>query len=446
MSQLLHSNTEEGKEGKVMERPSPLAVFRSRNFLLLWVGEAISMLGDQFYMIALPWLVLQLTGEALAVGTVLAVAAVPRALFMLVGGALVDRFSSRSLMLGSNIFRFGLVSLLAVLVLTNAIELWMLYVMALAFGLVDAFFYPAQSAIVPRLVAENELASANALVQGVAQLSLFVGPVLAGSLIALLASNQTTIGEETVPGLSGIGVAFAIDAATFLVSAVTLWLIRVSRQAASGGEEKKEPVLVAIRGILAYVWQDETLRGFFIIVAAVATIVNSLLIVGVPVLADSRYAQGAAAFGLIMSAYGLGSLVGIILAGALPRPPEGHFGTILLVATAMAGIGLLTMGLAGTAVVAALTALLMGLCLGYVVIQFITWIQLRTPEQMLGRMMSILMFASQGLVPLGMAVTGALLDINATVLFIVAGVLLVLITVIAVRSPAMRRLSSVPVG
>lgn len=445
MSQLLHSITEEEKEEKVTQRPSPLAVFRSRNFLLLWVGEAISMLGDQFYMIALPWLVLQLTGEALAVGTVLALAAVPRALFMLVGGALVDRFSSRALMLGSNMFRFGLVALLAALVLTNAIELWMLYVMALFFGLADAFFYPAQSAIVPRLVGEKDLASANALVQGVAQLSLFVGPVLAGGLIALFAGNRTTIGEETVPGLTGIGFAFAIDAATFLVSAVTLYLIRVSRQQVATKEEN-EPVLAAIRGILGYVWRDETLRGFFIIVAAVATIVNSLLIVGVPVLADSRYAQGAAAFGLIMSAYGLGSLVGIVLAGALPRPPEGHFGTILLIATGMAGIGLLTMGLASTAVVAALTAMLMGMCLGYVVIQFITWIQLRTPEHMLGRMMSILMFSSQGLVPMGMAVAGALLDVNATVLFIAAGILLVLTTMIAVRSPAMRKLSSVPVG
>jgi len=92
-------------------------------------------------------------------------------------------------------------------------------------------------------------------------------------------------------------------------------------------------------------------------------------------------------------------------------------------------------------VVAALTSLFMGATLGYVVIQFITWIQMRTPEQMLGRMMSILMFASQGLVPLGMAVAGALLGVNPTGLFVAADRLLVLI---AVRNPTVRVMDPVP--
>ena len=92
---------------------SPLGLLRNHNFRLLWGGEAISLLGDQFYLIALPWLVLQLTGEALAVGVVLALAGVPRALFMLVGGALTDRFSPRAVMLASNLLRMVLVALLS---------------------------------------------------------------------------------------------------------------------------------------------------------------------------------------------------------------------------------------------------------------------------------------------------------------------------------------------
>jgi MFS family permease len=116
---------------------------------MLWIGEGISLLGDQFYLIALPWLVLSLTGNALPVGTVLATAGIPRALFMLVGGALTDRFTPRKLMLGSNLARMILTGLLAALVLTNLIQLWMLYGFALLFGLADAFFFPAQTAIVP---------------------------------------------------------------------------------------------------------------------------------------------------------------------------------------------------------------------------------------------------------------------------------------------------------
>lgn len=98
---------------------SPANVLRIRNFRLLWIGEGISLLGDQFHMIALPWLVLSLTGNPLAVGIVFAMAGIPRALFMLVGGALTDRFSPRNLMISSNLGRMILTGLLAVLLLVN---------------------------------------------------------------------------------------------------------------------------------------------------------------------------------------------------------------------------------------------------------------------------------------------------------------------------------------
>jgi MFS family permease len=107
---------------------SPLNILNNRNFLLMWIGEGISLLGDQFHMIALPWLVLTLTGNALAVGTVMAMAGIPRALFMLVGGALTDRFSPRKVMIASNLARMILTGLLAMLVLMNLIQLSMLYV------------------------------------------------------------------------------------------------------------------------------------------------------------------------------------------------------------------------------------------------------------------------------------------------------------------------------
>src|SRR5512147_991639 len=123
---------------------SPTNVLQIRNFRLLWIGEGISLLGDQFYLIALPWLVLQLTGNALAVGAVLATAGIPRALFMLVGGVLTDKFSPRTLMRNSNLARLALTTLLASLVWTGLIQTWMLYALALLFGLADAFFFPAQ--------------------------------------------------------------------------------------------------------------------------------------------------------------------------------------------------------------------------------------------------------------------------------------------------------------
>ena len=90
--------------------PPSVHPLRVHDFRLLWAGESISLLGDQFYLIALPWLVLQVTGNALALGTVLALASIPRALFMLIGGAFVDRFSPRLIMLLSNFARMVLVA------------------------------------------------------------------------------------------------------------------------------------------------------------------------------------------------------------------------------------------------------------------------------------------------------------------------------------------------
>src|SRR3954464_15079665 len=116
-----------------------MKAFKLRDFRLLWVGEAISGLGDQFAMIALPWLALVLTGSGLVLGSVLALMAIPRAALMVVGGAYVDRLSPRRVMIVSNAVRFGAIGALGVLVLAGSAQLWMLYAFALIFGIADAF-------------------------------------------------------------------------------------------------------------------------------------------------------------------------------------------------------------------------------------------------------------------------------------------------------------------
>ncbi len=195
-------------------------VLRMRNFRLLWIGEGISLLGDQFYLIALPWLILSRSGDALAVGGVLAAAGIPRALFMLVGGALTDRFTPLTLMIHSNLARMILTGLLAALVMTSLIQLWMLYVTALLFGLVDAFFFPAQTSMVPALLDKDQLQAGNAMIQGTARLSVFVGPILAGATISWL-------DRGAAHSAAGIALAFALDSLSFVASITTLSLMRI---------------------------------------------------------------------------------------------------------------------------------------------------------------------------------------------------------------------------
>src|SRR6185312_12233631 len=132
------------------------SVFSNHNFRLLFGGSTISMLGDQFTLVALPWLVLKLTGNPAALGLVLAAMALPRALFMLIGGAMVDRLSPRRVLLAA-----------------RGANAWLVYLIALGIGLSTAFAYPAGSAILPQLVRKDQLQPANALVMGMRQLSMF---------------------------------------------------------------------------------------------------------------------------------------------------------------------------------------------------------------------------------------------------------------------------------
>ena len=432
--------------------PSLLSVLRARDFRLLWAGQSISLLGDQFHMIALPWLVLQLTGNALAMGTVLALAGIPRALFMLVGGALTDRFSPRTVMLASTILRLALVALLAGVVLTGLIQLWMLYFFAVAFGLMDAFFFPAQSAIVPQLIDKELLQAGNALIQGTAQISLFVGPVLAGTMIALLNGQSVPPAGTTtaVPDLQGIGIAFGFDAFTFLVSAATLWPIRTGKPMdQSSGANGGKDMVSSIREGLVAVWYDPPLRIIFFVVAALNLLTVGPFMVGIPVLAESRFVERVAAYGVIMTAYGGGSLLGTVLAGVLPAPKPQHFGLRLMFVASTLGLGLALLGVISSTITAALVSLAMGAANGYVVIMFITWLQKRTPQAMLGRMMSVLMFAAVGMVPVSTAVAGALIDFNATLLFVVAGALLTTIILLSGLNPAIHTMGleqSKPVG
>jgi len=166
-----------------MESPRGASPFGNRDFRLLFAGSTISAIGDQFTLVALPWLVLQLTGDPAQLGLVLAVMALPRAAFMLLGGAIVDRMSPRRVLLTARTANALLTGVLAALVLAGSIQMGMVYGLAFAIGLCTAFAYPAGGSILPQLVAPAQLHAANGLIMGMRQLSMLIGPALAGLLV-----------------------------------------------------------------------------------------------------------------------------------------------------------------------------------------------------------------------------------------------------------------------
>jgi MFS family permease len=410
---------------------SPLAI---RDFRLLWLGESVSALGDQFALIALPWLALVLTGSALALGGVLALMGVPRALLMLVGGVWVDRLSPRRVMLASNAVRLTAIGVLGLLALAGVVQLWMLYAFALVFGVADAFFYPAQTSIVPELVEPSQLQQANGIVQGTAQASVLIGPAVAGVAIATLGGSGAQV------GMTGIAVALLLDALSFLVSIGTLWLIRGRHQAPAVAT----PMLAAIREALRFVWDWPTLR----VIVLVSLLANLLIVgpieVGLPVLAYLRLPEGAAAFGVIMSAFGGGSLVGYGAAATIASPRPAALGSVVMVTLAVSGLGIATLAFVDSTLVAALVAAVSGATLGFGNLLGMSWIQARVPKQLMGRVMSLLMVASMGLVPVSELVAGVFVQISLTGLLVAAGLGMAAVSVAALGSARIRGLGLEP--
>jgi hypothetical protein len=415
-------------------------VLGNRTFRLLWIGQGTSYIGDQFYLIALPWLVLQLTGDPLALGTVLAAAGVPRALLMLLGGAITDRFSPRKVMIASDIGRLLLTAVLAALVLAGDLQLWTIYLFALAFGSISGFFMPASSTIVPYIVDKDDLQAGNALIQGTAQLSAFIGPVLAGGIIALLSGQRTGSGYNSQEA-SAIALALAIDSFTFLVSVVTLWMMgavpRKGGEAGAWSEDRKEAgVLQSIKDGLIYAWSNHLMRILLGLLAIMNLLFPGPMLVGIPVLADRRLAEGAAAFGILMSAYAGGTLGGYLLAGVLP--PLKRVGVIVPLLISTFGLGLFALALSDSTIISVAVLLALGLSDGYMGITLITWVQKGAAEGMLGRTMSLVLFANVGLVPISQALAGALVGWSLTGLFFVAGALVLLVAALLPLSSEMR--------
>jgi len=292
--------------------------------------------------------------------------------------------------------------------------MWMVYGLAIAFGVVSGFFMPAAEAAVPRLLPDADLESGNSLIMGSAQIAGFVGPVAAGTMIAWLGGAA----HGGAASLAALAIAFGIDGASFLVSAITLALVR---PLPALGSRDAHPLADVAEG-LRFVASHPMLRLLVLVIALANFFVMGPMLVGVPVLAATRYAEGVTAFGIIVSAYALGSLVGMVCVGALPRLPDRAFTVVAVGTFALFAVSYAALGVVGSAWVAAALMLVTGFGNGYMAVLVITALQRIAPKEMLGRVMSLVMLAMVGLGPVSQAIAGALMKISVTGLFAASGV------------------------
>lgn len=383
---------------------------RNPHYRLWVIGGTISLLGDQFYMVALPWLILQQTGSAVAMGTVMMAGSVPRALLMLMGGALSDRISARRIMMTTATARTICLAVIGALIWFRILQMWELYALAVIFGVADAFAAPAGTAYIPSLLQPEQLVAATSVGQTIAQLTTIAGPIPAGFVIKTL----------------GVAWAFFADAFSFLFIIAALWKLPdpPKLQAAS------KAVLPAIAEGIMYVVKDVPLRSLMLLAMTMNFCFFGPVSIGLTYLIKTHF-DSPAILGGLMSAVAVGSLLGALLAGVWKIRRRGIL--ILLVAAALApclgSIGLLERlaPLAGVLFVIGVLAAFMNIHIG-------AWVMQRIDAEVRGRVASVLMLVGTGIMPISFAVAGLLIAWNLKFTFLIAG-LAMLITAAGASLP-----------
>lgn len=362
----------------------------------------------QFWLVALTWLVLQKTGSGTAIGTVLLAAAVPRALLTLVGGALSDRLPPDRVATVAAAVNTLLVASIAALLWLNIFQIHYLILIAGIFGISDAFLYPATLTTLPKLVDKSLLVQANSLMQGGEQITNVIGPAAAGIVI----------------GAFGLPIAFTLNVVLFAVGGLFLLSIRQPTGKSKAIALSVSQLLGEIMEGVRYAWKNAAIRISLLIVAMLNLATLGPLVVGVAKLVELRFGGSATTYGYLQAAFGVGALIGVLATSSIKSVKNPGLSLVLLAYGL--GIGTAGLGFVQQQWMAYGVIVLMGLGGGFVGVIAVSWLQEQTGAAMQGRMMGLLTFTSVALDPFSQAISGFLMDIDLTLMFVVAGATMLL--------------------
>lgn len=399
--------------------------FQSRAFAWFWLGQTISSFGDGAFATALAVTVYQLTGSSLAMGLFLMAQIVPELLFTLFGGVAADRLPRRLVLLCADAGRALVVLLIALLAWLNLLQLWHLFGLAVLFGIIRSFFNPSYRAITPELVAKEQFSSANALTELSIELGNLLGPMLGAGLIVL--------------GGGSTSMAFAFDGLTFVISVCSLVTIR-SRPVSSQekpGEVEKQPVL---RRGLERMGRDvregsQTILGsswllWSMIVAAFGLMAyRGAMSVSLPKLVFAVYGNGPWLLAAITTTAGIGAIAGALFVGQTNLRRRG---IVALLGYVLSGLALMAFGLPLSHVIVPFVVLPASFVVGFGInIMQIIWVTLLyelVPSEKLGRVSSVDLLGSLGLLPVGYVLAGWLGDrLGPAVVFLSGGMVMVVL-------------------
>ena len=395
---------------------SLLSPLKHRDFRILWSGMTISLLGDGVFLVAIAWESYVLWNAPAALSIVSIGMTVPMIAFLLLGGVVSDRRDRRAVMAYADALRALAVAALATLVLTHNLRFWELVVLVAAYGVGTAFFTPAFEAIVPDLVPDEDLPAANALDQFVRPIALrLVGPVVGGALVAV-----------------STGVAFAIDAASFAATLVSVLALRAPRR--SGVHVSTR---TALREGFAFVRGRTWLWGTLVSAALAYLLFLGPAEVLLPFVVKNDLHASARTLGLVLAAGGLGAVGAAVLMGRRGHPRRDV--TVMYATWTLATLAITGYGLANAA------WQLMGACLVFNALEAagtIVWATIKqrhVPGALLWRVSSLDWLISIGLLPLSFALTAPVAAaVGARATLVGAAALGALVTLAAYFLPGMR--------
>jgi MFS family permease len=405
--------------------PRALRPFATRQYRLLAGALAFSLFGGGMWLVAVVWQVIELGGGPTELSYVALSASVGLVGAVLVGGVVADRVPQQQIMIVVEIVKALVVGAAAVLALSASVQLWHLAVVALVLGVVDGFFYPAYTAMLPGILPADALLAANG-VEGVLRPSVMqaAGPAAASLAIALHSP----------------GAAFALVAGASVVAVIWLIQMKPTPVRRLPDEEKHHPVRILItdlRGGFVYMINTPWLLGTLLFACLLTLAIMGPIEVLLPFAVKDQTGGGAGAFALALAAFGVGGAIGSIVVASLPLPRR--YLTIMVLAWSVGSLPLAVIGYTSELWVMVIALFAVGVTYSAGGVIWGTLLQRRVPAALLGRVSSLDFFVSLALMPVSMALAGPVgeaIGIPAT--FLAAGaiaVVLGIVTLVIFRMP-----------
>jgi MFS family permease len=371
-----------------------------RNYRLFFMGQIVSLAGTWMQNIALAWFVVELTDSPLAIGALAFCRFLPFMLFGLYAGVIADRFDNRKLVMATQAAQMVVSIALTALVYSGVENIPATFALAFIGGAALVLDAPGRQSLTFQMVGRDELPNAIALNTGLFNGARIIGPAIAGAITAA----------------GGVGICFAINAVTFLAVLTALALMRQDDLFRVDRDRDRKHALVAIREGLSFAWHNVEVRLALLILGIASTVGFNFHVI-LPVLTSQTLHAGPEVFGALSASFGAGALLGELVQAARAR---ASWKALLLGATVFSS---------GLVVLAPVeTVALTGVILFVVGVGFTVWVsntsallQLRAPDRLRGRVMSLFMFAFAGLAPVGGLFAGWLMEVGGTPLALALG-------------------------